>query len=601
MTKAKSKLQIYSKQFLSFRDSFLGTDAAFWRNYSHLDLTSMEKRSLIFIVFLSFAGLYLGWKMFWFLTDDAFIAFRYVSNSILGFGYVWNRPPFMPVEGYTSFLWVLLLDVVWRVFDIIPPKSANWISLAFSSLTVLLGFLMCLQLNWIGVHKKYRLVYLIVFLAGVLGNRTFLAWTSSGLETAMFNFLFLLWLYGNFYLPQPSRVWLWFISVSASLLYLTRPDGILAVAATGFLILVAFYRKSINAIELIDFISISPLAAVPVHLFWRRFTYGEWLPNTFVAKSNPSFFWVTSGARYLLLFIIEYALWIYLALLLVYIIRKVAIHRQSNRGFLFPELSLSNLARGVSSLVLLGHFAYYTFVVGGDYFEFRVYSHWIFLIFLSSIWLITRVFSRRFYPALLFLTVFLAASWIIPWTHWFINRSLTRDEIQSRQVLVSSAIQQKYPVLPDLIYDYLQYYDNLQKWLLQHRICVRYHQHKLLWLNLTKYFPTRENGSMVSGDGFPVVTQHAVGVLSWVLPNVNVIDLLGLNDYIIARNTDINSSMRMAHFRLPPDDYVDCFDSNVRIRTKKVIVLSRDEPLTDEKIIFCEQHYLQVVNESVNK
>jgi arabinofuranosyltransferase len=506
----------------------------------------------------------------------------------------------MPVEGYTSYLWVLLLDVVWRVFDIVPPKSANWISLAFSSLTVLLGVLMCLQLNWIGVHKKYRLVYLIVFLAGVLGNRTFLAWTSSGLETAMFNFLFLLWLYGNFYLQHSSRMWLWVISGSASLLYLTRPDGILAVVATGFLIFVAFYRKSKNAIELKDFISVSPLAAVPVHLFWRRLTYGEWLPNTFVAKSAPSLFWVTSGAKYLLLFVIEYALWIYLALLLVYIIRKIALHRQSNREFLFLELSLSNLARGVSIPVLLGHFAYYTFVVGGDYFEFRVYSHWIFLIFLSSIWLIIRV-STRFYPALLFLAVFLVASWIIPWTHWSINRSLTRDEIQSRQVLVSSAIRQRYPVLPDLIYDYLRYYDNLQKWLLQHRICVRYHQHKLLWLNLVKYFPTREDGSMVNGDGFPVVTQHAVGVLSWVLPNVNVIDLLGLNDYIIARNTDINSSMRMAHFRRPPEDYVDCFDPNVRIRTKKVTVLSRDEPLTEEKIMFCEQHYLQLVNESVNK
>lgn len=31
-------------------------------------------------------GLSVGWRVFWFLTDDAFIAFRYVSNSILGHG-----------------------------------------------------------------------------------------------------------------------------------------------------------------------------------------------------------------------------------------------------------------------------------------------------------------------------------------------------------------------------------------------------------------------------------------------------------------------------------------------------------------------------------
>ena len=45
---------------------------------------------------------FLGWRAFWFLTDDALIAFRYASQSLEGFGYVWNRPPFEPVEGYTS-------------------------------------------------------------------------------------------------------------------------------------------------------------------------------------------------------------------------------------------------------------------------------------------------------------------------------------------------------------------------------------------------------------------------------------------------------------------------------------------------------------------
>ena len=45
-------------------------------------------------------GLFLGWRLFWFLTDDAFIAFRYISQAHDGHGYVWNAPPFQPVEGY---------------------------------------------------------------------------------------------------------------------------------------------------------------------------------------------------------------------------------------------------------------------------------------------------------------------------------------------------------------------------------------------------------------------------------------------------------------------------------------------------------------------
>lgn len=89
-----------------------------------------------FILLTAAVGLYFGWKLFWFLTDDAFIAFRYVNNSISGHGYVWNPPPFRPVEGYTSFLWIVLLDGIWRVFDATPPEVANSLSLVFSYATL---------------------------------------------------------------------------------------------------------------------------------------------------------------------------------------------------------------------------------------------------------------------------------------------------------------------------------------------------------------------------------------------------------------------------------------------------------------------------------
>ena len=42
--------------------------------------------------------------------DDAFISFRYARNLVEGAGLVWN-PGEPPVEGYSNFLWVLLLAV----------------------------------------------------------------------------------------------------------------------------------------------------------------------------------------------------------------------------------------------------------------------------------------------------------------------------------------------------------------------------------------------------------------------------------------------------------------------------------------------------------
>jgi len=90
-----------------------------------IEFTPKEKAGLFFLSVGVAIAAYCGWRTFWFLTDDAYIAFRYVSNSSLGLGYVWNPPPFRPVEGYTSFLWVVLLDIVWRITGFEPPSVVS--------------------------------------------------------------------------------------------------------------------------------------------------------------------------------------------------------------------------------------------------------------------------------------------------------------------------------------------------------------------------------------------------------------------------------------------------------------------------------------------
>lgn len=114
-------------------------------------------------------------------------------NSILGFGYTWNLPPFRPVEGYTGFLWVVMLDLVWRITGVELPDSANTISLFLAYATTLLGAAMLLRMNLKPQWNKIRLLFLVF--VGILTNRTYLTWTSSGLEAAMFNFFMILWVF----------------------------------------------------------------------------------------------------------------------------------------------------------------------------------------------------------------------------------------------------------------------------------------------------------------------------------------------------------------------------------------------------------------------
>jgi arabinofuranosyltransferase len=97
-----------------------------------MKLTRTERIGLATMAAAAAAALVLGWKLFLFLTDDAYISFRYVSNSLLGHGYVWNPPPFRPVEGYSNFLWVVLLDGIWRIAGMAPPESSVLVSLLLS-------------------------------------------------------------------------------------------------------------------------------------------------------------------------------------------------------------------------------------------------------------------------------------------------------------------------------------------------------------------------------------------------------------------------------------------------------------------------------------
>src|SRR5438034_7059979 len=66
--------------------------------------------------------------VYWFLTDDAFISFRYARNLRQGHGLVFD-PGLDRVEGYTNFLWVVLLAGC-DALGLAPETAANLLSLA---------------------------------------------------------------------------------------------------------------------------------------------------------------------------------------------------------------------------------------------------------------------------------------------------------------------------------------------------------------------------------------------------------------------------------------------------------------------------------------
>ncbi len=532
-------------------------------------------------------GLYYGWRLFWFLNDDAFIAFRYVGNSILGFGYTWNLPPFRPVEGYTSFLWVVLLDLVWRITGVQPPESANVIALIFAYGTTLLGAAMILRMRLTPALQRVRLPLLAIVLAGVLTNRTYLAWASSGLETAMFNFFVTGWVYSSLFLAPNTSRWLGWMAVTAILTGLTRPDGILFIAATlflGLLHLLGHYKADRFRFCLLA--PFAPFLATVAHFLWRRFTYGEWLPNTHFAKYVAP--WPESGARYLLSFVIEYALWFWLALLLVFLV--IGLRSLLRRTPLISRLQAwlhdPRPAQPLIALTVIGalaaHFGYYTLIIGGDLLEYRVYSHLVLLIFVSAVWMLNRLNANPL-RALAFLGVFVLCALPIQWTHWVATRDLySREDTYLMRVPIASWF-------PRAIRPYVQVFDNVQNWLIGHYVGNRHQEHKAFYLYQIDYYPPRSRGILLSESSDPVVVAGPVGVPAWVLPTTNIIDWYGLNDSVIARNpVDPARFRRMAHDRYPPAGYVPCFQPNLKLVAANKFVVARRNVPADALIAACE-------------
>jgi arabinofuranosyltransferase len=539
-------------------------------------------KPLALVVLLAALGLYVGWDALWFLCDDAFIAFRYVAHGVSGLGYTWNPPPFRPVEGYTSFLWVALLEAVWRVTGAPPPASANVLALACAWGTLALTAAMALRLRLSSALARHRTLVVALVLAGTVANRTFLAWSSSGLETALFGLLVTAWLWLAGFADATRAAWPALLSAIAALAALARPDGLLFVALTPALVaLRGRLRREPRALA-----GLAPLGVVIVHLAWRHARYGAWLPNTYFAKSTGA--WPEAGARYLASFVLEYGLVTWIVLLALVVSR-----RASGLDADADEPSADERGRrralGLAMATLVAHAGYYTLVVGGDHFEYRVYAHLVPLVFLSGAWAVGRL-PLEAGPALGALAGVVALSLPIPWTHWAITHDL-RDRASTLRLRAPVA-----PHLPEPVAWYGRLFDEQQAWLVERFVGMRHQEHKVLWQSEMAAMPAVDDAVGEGPDGVPVLAAEIVGVAGWAFPRVAIVDELGLNDAVVARAPVADGPVRrMAHERRPPAGYVECFAPNVALKNGKAIVRPRAEPLTADRIVACEREFGQKV------
>jgi arabinofuranosyltransferase len=536
---------------------------------------SLSRSWLVALAVCTLGASWFGWRSFWFLTDDAFITFRYVSNAVMGRGLVWNPAPFAAVEGYTSFLWTVLLAAVWKVTGLTPPDVANALSFGFGLITLAMIAAMALRMRLPDRAQRFRYALLSLILLGTVTNRTFLTWLSSGLETALHNMLLTAWLWAC--LAREERAsW---ISSTAALMALTRPDGLLFVAATPVVIGLGAWGSG----RRFPLRALAPLLVVAVHLLWRVQRYGEWVPNTYFAKHVAA--WPEAGVRYAASFSLEYGLWFWALIVGAWFAASV------RQGRFERSLHAIKAHARFSAVfaTLLAHVGYYTFIIGGDHFEYRVYSQLVPLFFLSAAWFAAWAFKRGA-AILAALVLFILFSWPIPWAHYALSKDLT-DRASTRFMRIAVAEHVPFFMQPlGLVWD------ELQDWLIAKRICTRHQEHQQFWLDRMRRTPSREIGQRIAWADRPVMAAESVGIFAWSLPNVAIIDKYGLNDRVVAHApVDPEQERSMAHERHPPSGYVVCFRPNVFWTDQGIRVARRASPLSDQEIVACEQRFFREV------
>lgn len=451
----------------------------------------------------------------WFLCDDAFINYRFCGNAYDGHGFVWNPAPFAPVEGYTSFLWVWLLWVIWVATGLQPPTTAVPITFV-CGLAVLC--LIAARVNALPVADsslRWRPWLLAAVLLGIAANHTFATWLSSGMETMMFALWAIAWTLRACAVDGGRGGGLVWLAVWASLALLTRPDGSLLVIGTLCIAAHAWFtrRRSLRT----ALCSLWPLLVPVVHLFWRRATYGEWLPNTYYAKVTAA--WPESGLHYLSCFVFEHGVWLWLPLAVVWLVVS-ALRRGAVR-------SLAGERFGALTAVgaWIGYAGYYTLVVGGDHFAYRIFNQFVPLMFLVAcgMLVILRLPAAATFAMLAVFGVFAD----VP--GWWLEQQLRGREGEGFARVVGRA--------PEFLRPISAMYDRHQAWLLLHSVGHRRALHAISCERARQELPERAPGQIVgSTPGLRLVWRaDAVGVVGWALPDVNILDGHGLNDWVIAR------------------------------------------------------------------
>ena len=470
------------------------------------------------------------------------------------------------VEGYTNFLWVILLAASARL-GLPPEQVANPLSVAATIALMVVIFR----------FGRRRLEGSPLCLTAPLllaVHRSFAAWSTSGLETRLFELLAVAGVLGLVESLEraPANRSVWPVALLA-LAGLTRPDGAL-IAATALAGTAAqayrYYGFGPNRRWLLGSLAVLalPLAA---HFAFRIMYYGVPLPNTYYAKVDGETWW-TMGALYVATFALEYGLILWLPLLVA--------------GIGWARRRSADLWV-ITAAALLPHLVY-VISIGGDHFEWRpldLQAPFLALAAQDGCARLIRA-GRRVAPALALLGVSVLASTLLPALshldfprHYISGFPSHGRSDGSRDLIRSDRLLARLPLVGTAI----RAFNNRLVTMSRHFVGLRIEEHRL--------FADRviDEGKILRGwidAGYlPAdarIALSCVGAIPYY-SNLYTVDRLGLTDAFVAHLPFDRSRIRaMAHSKTAPDDYL--VEQGVELSAPAHFLTEQDEVMTTWKL-----------------
>jgi len=220
------------------------------------------------IIFFASAAIFLLFVfLFWgYAIDDAFITFRYSENLANGHGLVFN-PGDKPVEGYSNFLWLLFLSLLYKL-GLPTYVTAKLMGLSSFLLSAIIWFRHFekddAKLSWL-VGPLFLICPITAF------------WGVSGLELGLHTLLFT----GATIALLRRSAWLHILLL---LIVLSRPEGI--ALGCGLLVIGAlsdFLNSRLDKKYFATGMAVLAVTVIGLVLF-RLHVFGLPLPNTYYAK-----------------------------------------------------------------------------------------------------------------------------------------------------------------------------------------------------------------------------------------------------------------------------------------------------------------------------